>query len=60
MQTQEQWLRGEVTLEEMLDDPIVRLMMESDGLDKTEVRSVVLAATARLKGRSKGHAFPAR
>ena len=41
------WLRGEVSLEEMLDDPIVRLVMERDGLDKEAVQSVFLAASAR-------------
>ncbi len=41
------WLRGETSLEEMLEDPIVRLVMERDGLDKEAVQSVFLAASAR-------------
>ncbi len=41
------WLRGEASLEEMLEDPIVRLVMERDGLDKEAVQSVFLAASAR-------------
>jgi hypothetical protein len=47
MQNGKVWLRGEVSLEEMLEDPIVRLVMERDGLDKEAVRSVFLAALAR-------------
>jgi len=46
----EMWLRGEASLAEMLDDPIVRLVMESDGLDKETVRSVLLAASMRGVG----------
>ncbi len=41
------WLRGEVSLKEMLEDPIVRLVMERDGLDKEAVQSVFMAASAR-------------
>ena len=45
------WLRGEAPLEEMLEDPIVRLVMQRDGLDKKAVQSVFLAATARKRGK---------
>ncbi len=47
MTASEVWLRGEVSLEEMLEDPIVRLVMERDGLDKEAVQSVFMAASAR-------------
>ncbi len=49
------WLRGEVSLEEMLDDPIVRLVMERDGLDKEAVQSVFLAASARRSREQDSH-----
>ena len=48
MPANEVWLRGEASLEEMLEDPIVRLVMERDGLDKEAVQSVCLAAAARI------------
>ena len=38
--------QGEPTLEEMLSDPIVRAVMEADGIDPQE-----LAATLRQAGR---------
>ncbi len=47
MAASEVWLRGEASLEEMLEDPIVRLVMERDGLDKEAVQSVFMAASAR-------------
>jgi hypothetical protein len=47
MTANDAWLRGEASLEKMLDDPIVRLVMERDGLDKEAVQSVFLAASAR-------------
>jgi hypothetical protein len=37
---------GEPTLEEMLSDPIIRAVMEADGIDPQE-----LAATLRQAGR---------
>ena len=49
------WLRGEASLEEMLDDPIVRLVMERDGLDKEAVQSVFLAASARKTLEQESH-----
>src|SRR5262249_43141639 len=39
-------LQGEPTLEEMLSDPIIRTVMEADGIDPQE-----LAATLRQTGR---------
>ena len=47
MQNSKVWLRGEVALDEMLEDPIVRLVMARDGLDKEAVQSAFLAASAR-------------
>lgn len=49
MPASEVWLRGEVPLEEMLEDPIIRLLMERDGLDKEAVRSAFLAARKSCK-----------
>jgi hypothetical protein len=58
MTASEVWLRGEVSLEEMLEDPIVRLVMERDGLDKEAVQSVFLAAAARKTCSSIPHGIP--
>ena len=55
MTASEVWLRGEVSLEEMLEDPIVRLVMERDGLDKEAVQSVFLAASARRSREQDSH-----
>ena len=49
------WLRGEAPLEEMLEDPIVRIVMQKDGLDKQAVQSVFFAATARKRGKPEDH-----
>lgn len=54
----EEWLRGEISLEEMLEDPIVRLVMERDGLDKEAVQSAFLAAAIRIKCQKESHAGP--
>ena len=55
MSANEVWLRGEASLEEMLEDPIVRLVMESDRLDKEAVQSVCLAASARKTRERESH-----
>lgn len=47
MPPSETWLRGEASLAEMLDDPIVLLVMERDGLDRETVQSALLAASTR-------------
>ncbi len=47
MQNGKVWLQGEVSLDEMLEDPIVRLVMARDGLEKEAVQSAFLAASAR-------------
>ncbi len=55
MTASEVWLRGEASLEEMLEDPIVRLVMERDGLDKEAVQSVFMAASARRSRDQESH-----
>jgi len=47
------WL-GELGLEEMLRDPIIRLMMRRDGVKPREVRALMkrLGATPRPRARS--------
>ena len=55
MQNGKVWLRGEVSLDEMLEDPIVRLLMERDGLDKEAVQSAFLAASARIASEPESH-----
>ena len=52
------WLTGEASLEEMLEDPIVRLVMERDGLDRETLQSVCLAAAARKTCSSIPHGTP--
>jgi hypothetical protein len=53
---QREWLRGEVPLAEMLEDPIVRLVMERDGLDKEQVQAAFLAAATRSECRQASNA----
>lgn len=53
---QREWLRGEVSLAEMLEDPIVRIVMERDGLDKEQVEATLLAAATRSKCRQASNA----
>ena len=43
----EDWLWGEASLEEIFADPIVRLVMQRDGLDEKMVRSALAAASKR-------------
>ncbi len=38
---------GELTLDEMLSDPIVRLLMQRDGVSEGEVRAVMSGASGR-------------
>jgi hypothetical protein len=55
MSADAEWLRGEVSLAEMLEDPIVCLVMERDGLDKEQVQAAFLAAVTRSKRRRESH-----
>lgn len=52
MQSKERWISGEPTLDEMLADPIVRLLMVYDGLNEEAVRDACELAVRRLRGRS--------
>jgi hypothetical protein len=52
MQSDERWIRGEPSLDEMLADPIVRILMECDGLSDESVRSVCEEASKRLRAHS--------
>ena len=54
MQGSERWLSGEPTLDDMLADPIVRMLMEHDGLSEDSVRRVFEEAAKRLRARSEG------
>ena len=54
MQGSEPWLSGEPTLDDMLADPIVRMLMEHDGLSEDSVRRVFEEAAKRLRARSEG------
>ncbi|MDX1574860.1 MAG: hypothetical protein R3285_01625 [Kiloniellales bacterium] len=52
MQISERWLSGEPSLDDMLKDPIVRLLMKHDGLSEDTVRAVFQDAAKRLRARS--------
>ena len=52
MQGSELWLSGEPSLDDMLADPIVRILMEHDGLSEDMVRAVFQDAARRLRARS--------
>ena len=54
MQGSERWLSGEPALDDMLADPIVRILMEHDGLSEESVRCVFQEAAERLRARSDG------
>ncbi|MFC7332485.1 hypothetical protein [Rhodocista pekingensis] len=45
-------MEREPTLSEMLDDPLVRLVMARDGVRPDEVRTLIAATAARLAARS--------
>jgi hypothetical protein len=49
MQSEDRWLCGEPTLDEMLADPIVRIVMARDGVSDETVRSVLEEAAKRLR-----------
>ena len=54
MKSDERRFSGEPTLDEMLADPIVQLLMEHDGLSEQAVRKVFEAAAKRMRRRSDG------
>lgn len=47
-------LQGELTLKEMLSDPIVQLLMRSDGLHPDDVRSAMEMAEKARRSRMAG------
>lgn len=52
-------MEREPTLSEMLDDPLVRLVMARDGVRPDEVRTLIAATAARLAARSAAAHTPA-
>ena len=44
------WLYGEPAIDEMLKDPIVRLVMRRDGIGEADVRAAIAPVAARLHG----------
>ncbi len=48
--TQENWLKGEPSLHEMLADPIVRLVMHRDNLGPADVWAAIDRARGALYG----------
>lgn len=44
----------EPTLEDVLNDPLVHLILERDGLDRTEVRDRMTRAAAMLRRKNGG------
>lgn len=54
MQSNERWISGEPSLDEMLADPIVRILMAYDGLSEESVRDAFALAAERLRARSDG------
>jgi hypothetical protein len=49
--TQDDWLKGEPKLREMLNDPIVRMVMRRDNLGPADVWAAVEQARTGLTGR---------
>ena len=56
------WLRGEPMLEELLRDPVLRILMRSDGIDPEDFRAFLRelrgAARARRQRDTTGGASP--
>ncbi len=46
------WLSGEASIDELMADPIVRLVMRSDGVSEGELRALLRTASARLTRQS--------
>ena len=42
-------MTGEPTLEELLSEPIIRLLMDSDGVNPSDVRELCLSIRAALQ-----------
>ncbi len=45
------WLHGEASIDEFMADPIVQLVMQSDGVSEGELRALLRTASARLTRR---------
>ena len=60
MPKREDWLKGEPHLDEMLIDPIVRLVMRRDNLAAADVWDAIDRARANLRGRRRRGAEPTR
>ncbi len=48
MRNTSSWLRGEASIDEFMADPIVQLVMRSDGVSEGELRALLRTASARL------------
>jgi hypothetical protein len=46
------WHRGEPTLEEMLAEPAIRQMMESDHVEEETLRQIVFGVRQQLRSRA--------
>ncbi len=46
------WLSGEASIDEFMADPIVQLVMQSDGVSEGELRALLRTASARLTRQS--------
>jgi hypothetical protein len=45
----DEWLCGEPAIDDMLDDPIVRLVMRRDGITERDVRAAIAPMIAVLR-----------
>jgi len=48
----EAWFQGEPTLQDVMSDPIVLLLMRQDGLTPETVWAIIREASARLREQS--------
>ncbi len=53
MRQSEAWLRGEPSIQELMSDPIIHLVMRRDGLTPEIVWAVIQAASAELQVKPK-------
>lgn len=49
MRQTEAWLQGEPTLQDVMSDPIVLLLMRQDGLTPETVWAIIQETSARLR-----------
>ncbi len=43
------WLSGEASIDELMADPIVQLVMRSDGVSEGELRALLRTASDKLR-----------